>query len=398
MRLSDLIYWVEMSLLSQKLRAGLTIAGFATGMAAVVLLSSIGESLRLFVLQEFTQFGSNIIAITPGKTQTYGFGGILNTVRPLSLADGQYLQTQKHIKYVVPVVMGTAKIKAHNRARYTEVAGVGVMGAKAWKLDIAQGQFLPNDDIQRPRSFAVLGAKLKTELFGNSTALGRYVHVGSQRFQVIGILAEKGQFMGTDLDDMIYIPAAKAMQLFNRESLMELDIFYQPGVKALDLAETIKKQLTRRHGMEDFTIITQDDMLESLDDILLIIKLAGAALGAVSLLVGAVGIATIMTITVSERTSEIGLLRALGLSAPQVRTLFLAEATFLAMVSGLLGYFIVFIALIFSKLAFPALPIDISLSVLIGSIFFSAIIGLLAGIYPALKAAKLPPISALRTE
>ena len=111
----DLIVWVERSLMSQKLRAGLTIAGFATGMAAVVLMNSIGESIRGYVMQEFTQFGSNIIAITPGKTETFGMGGLLNTIRPLTLADGEYLSQHKNVKFVVPVVMGTAKIKFQNK-------------------------------------------------------------------------------------------------------------------------------------------------------------------------------------------------------------------------------------------------------------------------------------------
>ncbi len=398
MHLKDLIIWVEKSLSSQKLRAGLTIAGFATGMAAVVLMNSIGESLRMYVLQEFTQFGSNIIAITPGKTETFGLGGLLKTVRPLTLEDGEYLNQQRHVEYVVPVVAGTAKVRSLNRSRYTDILGVNNYANKAWKLEVAQGNFLPDDDIKTPRNFAVLGAKLKRELFTNSTALGQFIHIGSQRFKVVGVLAEKGQFMGQDLDDIAYIPAAKAMQLFNRQSLMELDIFYQPGLTAVELLKQLKPKLINRHGMEDFTIITQDDMLASLDNILFIIKVAGAALGMISLLVGAVGIATIMTITVTERTAEIGLLRALGCSELQLQKLFLAEAIFLALISGFIGYLIVFILMLIAKIVLPGIPVDINIYVLFGSLLISAIIGLIAGMYPAKNAAKLTPIDALRTE
>lgn len=398
MRISDTLSWVQKSIMSQKLRAGLAIAGFATGMAAVVLMNSIGESLRMYVLAEFTQFGSNIISFTPGKTETFGVGGLLKTVRPLTLSDGEYLSKQKHVEFVVPVIVGTAKVKAHNRARYTDIIGVNSYAIDAWRLAIAQGKFLPDDEAASPRSFAVLGAKLKRELFGNSTALGQNIHLGSQRFKVIGVLAEKGQFMGTDLDDIVYIPAAKALQLFNRDSLMELDVFYQSGLSANQIVAQLKPKMVNRHGMEDFTIITQDDMLASLDKILFIIKMAGTGLGMISLLVGSVGIATIMAITVTERTSEIGLLRALGFSQKQVRHLFLTEAVFLALISGLVGYLIVFVLLLVAKLLLPNVPIVLNIYVLFGSLFVSAFIGLIAGIYPAQTAAKLTPIDALRAE
>ncbi len=398
MKFIDSLNWVRKSIMSQKLRAGLTIASFAIGMAAVVLLHSIGESLRLYVLAEFTQFGSNIIAFTPGKTETFGLGGLLKTVRPLTLADSEYLAQQKHVDFVVPVVAGNAKVKAYNLSRYTDVMGVNHHALRAWRLSIAQGRFLPDDAAHTPRSFAVLGAKLKQALFSNSSALGQHVHIGSQRFKVVGVLATKGQFMGIDLDDMVYIPAAKALQMFNRDSLMEVDVFYQSGMNSADIVAQLRPQLIKRHGMEDFTIITQDDMLASLDKILFIIKMAGSGLGVISLLVGSVGIATIMTITVTQRTAEIGLLRAMGFSASQVQQLFLTEAICLAMISGLAGYVVVFMLLLGAKLALPGVPIGINLYVLFGTLIVSALIGLIAGLHPANRASKLTPIDALRTE
>lgn len=398
MRFLDYIRWVIWALWMQRIRSLLTITGFAIGIAAMVLLSALGEGLRQFVIQEFTQFGSHIVAITPGKTETFGLSGILNTTRPLSLADAEALTRLPGVKEVVPVVMGTAQIKALGRSRYTDVAGVGALADKAWKLDIAQGTFLPVEDMSRARAFAVLGSKLKQELFGNSNPLGEFVHVGGNRFRVVGVTAPKGQFLGTDLDDMIYIPANKGLQLFNRESLMEVDIFYSPSVTTATLTKNIKKLLIDRHGFEDFTLITQDQMMETMDNILQILKYAGGGLGAISLLVGAVGIATILMITVTERTSEVGLLRAMGCTRALVRNLFLGEAVMLGLIGGLAGVMTVALVAVLLQLFLPGLPIALNPEIVTVALIVSMAVGLMAGVRPALNATRLSPIDALRGE
>lgn len=398
MRLADYIRWIKQALWIQRMRSVLTIVGFAIGIAAMVLLSSLGEGLRQFVIHEFTQFGSHIIAVTPGKTETFGLGGILNTTRPLSLADVEAISRLPGVEEVVPVVMGTSQIKAAGLSRYTDVAGVGALADKAWKLDIAQGAFLPNENINRPRAFAVLGSKLKQELFGNSNPLGEFVHVGGYRFRVIGVTVSKGQHVGMDMDDMIYIPVQKGLQLFNRESLMEVDIWYSTTVSTDALVSGIKKLLIDRHGFEDFTIITQDQMIETMDNILRILQYAGAGLGAISLLVGAVGIMTILMVTVTERTSEVGLLRALGCTRGQVRNLFLGEAALLGLIGGVAGLLTVFVVLLLTNLFVPGLPIVLKPEIIIVALVVSLGIGLIAGVRPALSTSKLSPIDALRAE
>lgn len=398
MRFVDYLRWVIWALWMQRMRSILTIVGFAIGIAAMVLLSSLGEGLRQFVIQEFTQFGSHIVAITPGKTETFGLSGILNTTRPMSLADAEALARIPGVQEVVPVVMGTAQIKAKGMSRYTDVAGVGALADKAWKLDIAQGTFLPVEDMSRARAFAVLGSKLKQELFGNSNPLGEFVHVGGNRFRVVGVTAPKGQFLGTDLDDMIYIPANKGLQLFNRESLMEVDIFYSPSVTTATLTKKIRKLLIDRHGFEDFTLITQDQMMETMDNILKILKYAGGGLGAISLLVGAVGISTILMITVAERTSEVGLLRAMGCTRSVVRNLFLGEAVMLGLIGGITGVMTVALVAVMLQLFLPALPMAVKPEIVTVALMVSMVVGLIAGVRPALNATRLSPIDALRGE
>lgn len=398
MTFRDSIVWILRALWMQKTRSTLSVVGFAIGIAAMVLLSSLGEGLRRYVLEEFSQFGSHILAVTPGKTETHGISGILSTTRPLTLEDAGAVSRLSGVELTVPVVAGTAQLKAHGSSRYTNVYGVGPQADKAWKLALASGTFLPQEEFTRARAFAVLGSDLLGELFPGENPVGEFIHVGSNRFRIIGVLEAKGDFLGTDLDDAIYVPAVKALQMFNRTSLMELDVFYSPGTSTQVISERVKTELIRRHGFEDFTIVTQDQMLETMDNILRILKYAGGGLGAISLLVGGVGITTILTITVTERVNEVGLLRALGGTRSQIRKLFLGEAVVLGFIGGFCGVMSVVLFLAFVKLVVPALPIGVEVGIIAAALLISMAIGLIAGLKPAMDATKLSPIDALRAE
>ena len=265
-------------------------------------------------------------------------------------------------------------------------------------MGVAIGRFLPDDDPRSARSFTVLGSKVAGELFRDSSPLGRFVRIGDERYRVIGVMESKGQMLGFDLDDAVYIPTSRAMAMFNLEGLMEIDVLYREGLASRSIAERVKKVLIDRHGSEDFTITTQDEMLKVLGSVLDILTLAVGGLGAISLLVGGVGILTIMTIAVHERTPEIGLLRAIGADRRQIMLLFLGEAVVLAGIGGLAGLLAgAGIAWLLTTFL-PALPTHTPWQYALYAELLAAAIGLLAGILPAAHAARLHPVEALRTE
>lgn len=396
---SDYFHLTSRALTTHRLRSFLTLLGIAVGIAAVILLTSIGEGIHRFVLNEFTQFGTNVIGINPGKSTTHGSPvGLLGTVRPLTLADSEALARLPNITAVTPMVQGNGEVEANGRVRRTTIYGVGPAMDRAFQMRVSVGQFLPEDDPNSPRAYAVLGSKMRSELFGSSNPLGERIRIGGSRYRIVGVMESKGQVLGIDLDDTVFIPAARGLELFNREGLMEIDATYEAGLPSSYVAEQIKRLLIARHGREDFTITTQEDMLRTLSNVLDILTFAVGALGGISLLVGGVGIVTIMTIAVSERTNEVGLLLALGAERHAVLGLFLGEAILLAAIGGLFGLALGIGLAQLLHLLVPALPVHTPWSFVLAAEMIAALIGLTAGVLPARRAAGLDPVEALRGE
>lgn len=399
MFLTDIIKLSASALIDQRLRSFLTVLGIAVGIASVVLLTSIGEGIHQFTLAEFTQFGTNLIGINPGRSTTHGTpGAIINNIRPLSISDEEALRHIPGVVSTVSVIQGNGPIEFSRRSRRTTILGVGPSAAEVWNMSVTIGRFLPGDDSRAARSYVVLGSKVNRELFSGDTPLGQIVRIAGERYRVIGVMESKGQMLGFDLDDAVYIPTMRAMSLFNQQSLMEIDLLFQAGLQSKTIVERAKKVLIQRHGAEDFTITTQEEMLKVLGSVLGILTMAVGGLGAISLLVGGVGIVTIMTIAVNERTPEIGLLRAIGADRRQILFIFIGEAVVLAGIGGLAGLAIgAGIAWLLGTFV-PALPTHTPWLYALYAELLAAVIGLMAGILPAFKAASLDPVEALRAE
>jgi len=399
MRLPDLLHLSLGALTHHPGRSLLSALGIAVGVAAVILLTALGEGLHQFVLGEFTQFGTNLIGVSPGKTKTHGGSvGMFGSVRPLSLDDAQALRQVPQVIASDPMVQGNAEVEAWGRGRRVTVYGVGPAFAQALNMKVAVGSFLPADDLRAPRAFAVLGAKASNELFGAGNPLGALIRVGGQRYRVVGVMAGKGQVLGFDLDDTVFIPAARGLELFNREGLMEIHVAHDPEANPEHVEAGIRRLLKARHGSEDFTVTPQKQQLAVLDSILGVLTFAVAALGGISLVVGGVGILTLMTISVSERTGEIGLLNALGARHGQIMALFLAEAAGLAALGGVAGLALGLGLAQVLHILLPALPVRLAWNYILAAEAVAVVIGLAAGVAPARKAARFDPVEALRAE
>jgi putative ABC transport system permease protein len=396
----DLIRLAWQSVWFQRQRSLLTMLGILIGIASVILLTSIGEGTRRYVLSEFTQFGTTLVGVSPGRVETTGIPGALGTtIHPLTLDDATALERIRGVDKVVPVIIGTAPVEHAGKTRHTFVYGVTAAAPRVWRMGVHGGRFLPEMDPDRTAPVAVLGPKLKQELFGEETSLGRHVRISGQRFLVVGVMEPKGQFLGFDIDDSAYIPVASARQLFNRDALHEIDVLIA-NASFIDPAVTrIKAVLTGRHNQEeDFTVVTQTGMLETLDRIIRIVSMAVGGIGAISLLVGSLGILTMMWISVNERTSEIGLARAVGATSGQILLLFLAEAALLSTSGGILGVATGLGLAQALHLYVPALPVHTPMEYVVAALAVSLVVGLVSGLFPARRAASLDPVVALTAE
>lgn len=394
----DTLRYAYRALRAYRPRTLLILLAMAIGVGAVILLTTLGESTRRFVIGEFTALGTHLLIVLPGRFETVGgHPPVLGeTPRDLTLDDALTLTRSRHVQRVAPVVLGASPVSWQAREREVTIIGTTAEFFFIRHLSLAQGRFLSKTDPRRASPVAVIGPKVRQELFGSRPALGEWVRIGDRRFRVIGVLASSGRSLGLDLQEMVVVPVAAAQALFNTPSLFR--VLVQARIQAaVALAKTeLESILKKRHeGEADVTVITQDALIATFDRILSALTLTLAGIAAISLAVAGVLIMNVMLVAVTQRTPEIGLLKALGASAHTIVGLFLAEAGLLALSGGLAGLASGLLATTVLAHLYPALPITTPLWAVIAALAVALLTGLLFGVAPARRAAALEPVQAL---
>lgn len=396
MTVPDLLRFCLQALSGHRLRTVLSLLGMAIGVAAVVTLTALGEGARLYVVDQFASIGSNLLIVVPGKTETTGIPGVGAAANDLTLEDSRAIERSiPEAEQVAPFVIGTESVSHGARRRQVVIVGSTRELLEVRKLSLSRGEFLPDEELRRGRPVAVLGIKAAAELFPGEEAVGRVVRIGGWRMRVIGVLAPRGVQLGADIDETAVVPVATAMRMFDRRSLFRIMIQVRGGADLERVKGRVIRLLSERHGEEDVTVLTQDAVVSTFSQILGALTLALGAIAAISLSVAGIGIMNVMLVSVSERTREVGLMRALGVERRQVLAVFLTESALLSAAGGLLGLAVGWGAVRILVQVFPALPASPPVWAVVAALALSLGVGLFFGWLPARRAARLDPVAAL---
>lgn len=399
LRGADVLRYSVGSLRGFPSRTVLMLIAMAIGVSAVVVLTSLGEGARRYVMGEFSSLGTNLVIVIPGRSETAGISPTTmmgETPRDLTLEDARALLRSRGVRRVAPINVGSADVNWKGRSRESVILGSShdLAGIRHWK--VRQGRFLPKMALDQSAPVAVIGGKIRDELFGARRALGEWVRIGDRRFRVIGVMGSEGRSIGVDVQETVIIPVASAQQMFNTASLFRLLI----EARSREAIEPVKRQVTevlqeRHQGEKDVTVITQDAVLSTFDRILGALTWAVAGIGAISLAVAGILIMNVMLVAVSQRTAEIGLLKALGASQGQIVTLFLSEAVLLSALGAAAGLLLGELGSLAIRHAIPEFPARAPLWAFLTATGVALLTGLLFSLMPARRAARLDPVLAL---
>ena len=399
MRIADLIAFNFRVIERQRARSLLLLIAIAIGVFAINLLTGIGEGGKQFVLGEFNLLGKNVLIIVPGKKETTGGMPPLTgeTTRELTLGDAEALLRLPEVSAVAPLIPGEMEISHGSLSREAFTVGTNRTFFTMRMLELAQGKVLPEIPMNQTAAVCVIGSKLRRELFGNRPALGQWLRIGDTRFRVIGVLKDRGQSLGLDMNDAVMVPVASAQALFNTEGLFRIFVELR-SLQNLDRSRArITDLVKQRHdGEEDVTLITQDSLLSAFANVLDAMTLSVAGIAAISMLVAGVLTMNVSLITVNQRTGEIGLLKALGLPARTVRLIFLFEALMMALTGALAGLVLSQLLLFAAHRIYPNVPFGTPTWAMFGSVVIALLTALIFSAIPASQAAAMAPVDALQ--
>lgn len=382
-----------------KVRAFLTSLGITVGVFSVVILIALGLGLKNYIQNQFQSMGANLIMILPGSGFTgeggASFGG-QGTVGGVSFdeKDVDKLKKISGIDYVVPIFMKSVSVETENEKKFGSVMAISDDGFKLMNVEVQAGRLFASADVQGGSKVAVLGNTITIDLFGSvDKAVGKTIRFENQRFKVVGVAKKKGD---RQADTAIFIPFRTAYQNINPDK--KFWAIYL-GIKSDNEITEIKKKaedtLLKRYDAEGFAVTEQAELLNSINQIFGIINIVLIAIGSISLFVGGIGIMNIMYATVTERTKEIGIRRAIGATEKDILLQFLSESVVLSLLGGISGLLLAIIVVLITRFFFPA---SINLVAVIVAILVSSAIGIIFGVFPARRAAKLSPIEAIRYE
>lgn len=400
MRSADLFQFSSQTLLRQRFRGLMILLAMGLGVAAVVALTALGEGARGYVMAEFASIGKDVLVVFPGRKETTGGMPPVtgSSARDITLEEAYLLERRlSAVRAVAPLIIGSARVAFNERGRDVIVLGTTSTFMDVRHLRLSQGRNLPAGDFRRGGGEAIIGEKLKKELFEARPAVGEFIRIGDSRFRVVGILAGRGDAMGMDLSDAAIIPVASAQRVFNVKGLFRVMLQLRPGYAVNEVKQRIETTMREFHqGELDVTVISPDAMMSTFDGILVAMTLAIGAIGGISLLVAGVLIMNVMLISVSQRTREIGLLKALGASSADVMRLFLTEAMLLTGVGAVFGLALGWVLVWLARQWLPDVPFQTPPWALVTATVTALLTGLGFSWLPARRASRLQPVEALQ--
>ena len=399
MRLADTLRFARDAATGYPMRTTLSVLAMSIGVAAVVILTALGDGARRYVVGQFSSIGTNLVIVLPGRSGTGGFNpanAITSTPRDLTIDDAGALRRAPAVSRVAPLTVGTSEISFGGRLREIMVAGSTSDFIPIRNFELAQGRGLPEEDWSRGSSVAIIGNKIREELFGNAPAVGQLVRIGDRRLRIIGVLKPVGQGLGMNTDELVIVPAALAQAMFNTNTLFRILVEARSREAIPEAKVQVMEILKQRHrGEEDVTVITQDAILATFDKLLGTLTLGVAGIAAISLAVAGILVMNVMLVAVTQRTGEIGLLKALGAPARTIRLAFLTEAAMLSTVGAAVGYLLGQLGAFALRQFFPVFPAYPPDWAVIAGLSTALGTGLLFGVMPARRAAQLDPVQAL---